>query len=80
VVLAMESAAVKETLVHRTSVGDVLLLILALCFHSIFEGIAIGVAGLFRDRIDLCPRTLLFSYQASEATGSGQEDTEPRVG
>ncbi|KAK8296023.1 hypothetical protein V6Z12_D05G099200 [Gossypium hirsutum] len=28
-----------------TSFGDTLLLILALCFHSIFEGIAIGVAG-----------------------------------
>ena len=25
--------------------GDSLLLILALCFHSVFEGIAIGVAG-----------------------------------
>ncbi|XP_058109581.1 zinc transporter 1-like [Magnolia sinica] len=27
-----------------TSVGDTVLLILALCFHSVFEGIAIGVA------------------------------------
>lgn len=28
-----------------TSLGDTILLILALCFHSIFEGIAVGVAG-----------------------------------
>lgn len=32
-------------LVKQTSVGDAVLLILALCFHSVFEGIAIGVAG-----------------------------------
>lgn len=31
--------------VKTASVGDAILLILALCFHSIFEGIAIGVAG-----------------------------------
>ena len=30
-----------------TSLGDTVLLILALCFHSVFEGIAIGVAGKF---------------------------------
>lgn len=30
--------------VRTTSVGDTVLLILALCFHSVFEGIAIGVA------------------------------------
>jgi hypothetical protein len=28
-----------------TTVGDAVLLILALCFHSVFEGIAIGIAG-----------------------------------
>ncbi|XVF05480.1 hypothetical protein REPUB_Repub05bG0175700 [Reevesia pubescens] len=28
-----------------TSLGDTVLLILALCFHSVFEGIAIGVSG-----------------------------------
>nr|GLL42990.1 zinc transporter 2 [Ipomoea trifida] len=28
-----------------TSLGDTVLLILALCFHSIFEGIAVGVSG-----------------------------------
>lgn len=32
-------------LVRTTSVGDTILLILALCFHSVFEGIAVGVAG-----------------------------------
>ena len=31
--------------VRTTSLGDTLLLILALCFHSVFEGIAVGVAG-----------------------------------
>lgn len=30
---------------RTTSFGDTLLLILALCFHSVFEGIAIGVSG-----------------------------------
>ncbi|KAI5066148.1 hypothetical protein GOP47_0018772 [Adiantum capillus-veneris] len=35
---------VAATLVTRTSFTDTLLLILALCFHSVFEGIAIGVA------------------------------------
>lgn len=33
------------SLLRTTSFGDTLLLILALCFHSIFEGIAVGVAG-----------------------------------
>eukprot|EP01018_Ginkgo_biloba_P003680 Gb_40083 [translate_table: standard] len=35
---------VKASLISTTSVGDSVLLILALCFHSVFEGIAIGVA------------------------------------
>jgi zinc transporter 1/2/3 len=39
----------RAALVHRTSVGDALLLILALCFHSIFEGIAIGVSDTKAD-------------------------------
>lgn len=43
---------VAATLVTRTSFSDTLLLILALCFHSVFEGIAIGVqeskAGAWR--------------------------------
>lgn len=37
------------SLVKKTSFGDSLLLILALCFHSVFEGIAIGVAATKRD-------------------------------
>ncbi|KAG0557452.1 hypothetical protein KC19_11G131400 [Ceratodon purpureus] len=36
-------------LVYRTSFGDALILILALCFHSVFEGIAIGVAETKQD-------------------------------
>ncbi|KAK6142157.1 hypothetical protein DH2020_005212 [Rehmannia glutinosa] len=32
-----------------TSVGDTILLILALCFHSVFEGIAVGVADTKAD-------------------------------
>ncbi|RWR76709.1 zinc transporter 2-like protein [Cinnamomum micranthum f. kanehirae] len=31
--------------VKTSSLGDTVLLILALCFHSVFEGIAIGVSG-----------------------------------
>ncbi|KAB1201035.1 Zinc transporter 1 [Morella rubra] len=30
---------------RKTNVGDTILLILALCFHSVFEGIAVGVAA-----------------------------------
>jgi zinc transporter 1/2/3 len=36
---------IDPTLLRSTSFGDTLLLILALCFHSVFEGIAVGVAG-----------------------------------
>ncbi len=36
---------VKVAILHGTSVGDTILLILALCIHSVFEGIAIGVSG-----------------------------------
>ncbi|CAK9166881.1 unnamed protein product [Ilex paraguariensis] len=35
---------VKAPLASATSLGDSILLITALCFHSVFEGIAIGVA------------------------------------
>nr|GLL22520.1 zinc transporter 11-like [Ipomoea trifida] len=34
---------------HASSLGDSLLLIFALCFHSVFEGIAIGVADTKAD-------------------------------
>lgn len=33
--------------VTTTSFEDTILLILALCFHSVFEGIAIGVSGIY---------------------------------
>ncbi|KAL8549180.1 hypothetical protein ACS0TY_008144 [Phlomoides rotata] len=36
-------------LAKTSSVGDTVLLILALCFHSVFEGIAVGVADTKRD-------------------------------
>jgi zinc transporter 1/2/3 len=36
-------ASAKSTLPTASSFGDTILLIFALCFHSIFEGIAIGV-------------------------------------
>ncbi|XP_024403005.1 zinc transporter 11 [Physcomitrium patens] len=42
-------AEVNATLLHRASFGDTLLLILALCFHSVFEGIAIGVSVTKQD-------------------------------
>ncbi|KAK3009148.1 hypothetical protein RJ639_014175 [Escallonia herrerae] len=32
--------------VRTSSLGDTILLILALCFHSVFEGIAVGVSGV----------------------------------
>uniref|UniRef100_A0A5B7C523 Putative ZRT/IRT-like protein 2 isoform 2 n=1 Tax=Davidia involucrata TaxID=16924 RepID=A0A5B7C523_DAVIN len=35
--------------VRTTSLGDTILLILALCFHSVFEGIAVGVADTKAD-------------------------------
>ncbi|KAH7550012.1 hypothetical protein JRO89_XS13G0119300 [Xanthoceras sorbifolium] len=36
---------VNPVLLKTTSLGDTILLILALCFHSVFEGIAVGVAA-----------------------------------
>ena len=36
---------VNPEFLKTTSFGDALLLILALCFHSVFEGIAVGVSG-----------------------------------
>lgn len=50
---ARDHCAVAETtnpvLLKTSSVGDTILLILALCFHSVFEGIAVGVAGTKAD-------------------------------
>ncbi|CAA7406344.1 unnamed protein product [Spirodela intermedia] len=37
------------SLVRTSSTGDTILLILALCFHSVFEGIAIGIADTTGD-------------------------------
>ncbi|KAJ6423731.1 hypothetical protein OIU84_024665 [Salix udensis] len=39
-----DGASAKPTLSTASSLGDSILLIFALCFHSVFEGIAIGVA------------------------------------
>ncbi|XP_028775705.1 zinc transporter 1 [Neltuma alba] len=36
---------VNPIFVKTTNVGDTILLIVALCFHSVFEGIAVGVSG-----------------------------------
>ncbi|KAI3450337.1 hypothetical protein Pfo_007002 [Paulownia fortunei] len=44
-----KEAELNPILVSTTSVGDTILLILALCFHSIFEGIAVGVADTKAD-------------------------------
>jgi len=47
--LAANHCAVDSTnpmLLKTSSVGDTILLILALCFHSVFEGIAVGVSGI----------------------------------
>ncbi|PIN11401.1 Fe2+/Zn2+ regulated transporter [Handroanthus impetiginosus] len=41
---AAEGHFTKASLTTATSLGDSVLLIAALCFHSVFEGIAIGVA------------------------------------
>ncbi|KAL6200235.1 hypothetical protein ACLB2K_030017 [Fragaria x ananassa] len=40
---------VNPVFLKRSSYGDTILLILALCFHSIFEGIAVGVADTKAD-------------------------------
>ncbi|XP_054812838.1 zinc transporter 1 [Prosopis cineraria] len=43
---AQEVALADNPIFFKTSnVGDTILLILALCFHSVFEGIAVGVSG-----------------------------------
>lgn len=41
-----------------SSAGDTILLILALCFHSVFEGIAVGVSG-FLLSLFISPRLLV---------------------
>uniref|UniRef100_A0A2P2IMQ5 Zinc transporter 11 family protein n=1 Tax=Rhizophora mucronata TaxID=61149 RepID=A0A2P2IMQ5_RHIMU len=41
---APDAASAKSMLVTVSSFGDSILLIIALCFHSVFEGIAIGVS------------------------------------
>jgi zinc transporter 1/2/3 len=41
-----------------TSLGDTILLILALCFHSIFEGIAVGVSG----KLEFFPEFVFFIF------------------
>ncbi|CAA3013679.1 zinc transporter 2 [Olea europaea subsp. europaea] len=40
---------VNPAFIRTSSVGDTILLILALCFHSVFEGIAVGVADTKSD-------------------------------
>ncbi|KAL2610921.1 hypothetical protein R1flu_022613 [Riccia fluitans] len=40
---------VKVSVIPSAPLGDALLLILALCFHSVFDGIAIGVAATAHD-------------------------------
>ncbi|GAV78291.1 Zip domain-containing protein [Cephalotus follicularis] len=40
-----EEADANPVFLRTTSFGDTILLILALCFHSVFEGIAVGVAA-----------------------------------
>ncbi|KAL1545131.1 zinc transporter 2-like [Salvia divinorum] len=46
---AKDEGDLHPVFVKTTSVGDTILLILALCFHSIFEGIAVGVADTKAD-------------------------------
>lgn len=41
--------ATDPVFLRTTSLGDTILLILALCFHSVFEGIAVGVADTKAD-------------------------------
>ncbi|EFJ13351.1 hypothetical protein SELMODRAFT_269005 [Selaginella moellendorffii] len=47
--LNMKNIVTAPAIVKEASFGDSLLLIIALCFHSVFEGIAIGIAGKLRD-------------------------------
>ena len=52
---------------RTSSFGDTILLILALCFHSVFEGIAIGVSGKTLKNRNLVPSCVtlqaLFLYK-----------------
>ncbi|XP_061337933.1 zinc transporter 1 [Gastrolobium bilobum] len=50
--LSIDQLAVETTnpaFIKTSSLGDTILLIFALCFHSVFEGIAIGVSGTKSD-------------------------------
>ncbi|KDP42230.1 hypothetical protein JCGZ_02960 [Jatropha curcas] len=46
---ATEVHELNPVFLKTTSIGDTILLILALCFHSVFEGIAVGVADTKTD-------------------------------
>ncbi|XP_042510182.1 zinc transporter 1-like [Macadamia integrifolia] len=48
-IIATSVENINPVFVRTSSFGDSLLLILALCFHSVFEGIAVGVAGTEAD-------------------------------
>ncbi|CAK9153041.1 unnamed protein product [Ilex paraguariensis] len=51
--MGMDLNPVFVSSLSTTSVGDTILLILALCFHSVFESIAVGVADQFASYLTL---------------------------
>ena len=59
----------KAPLASATSLGDNILLITALCFHSVFEGIAIGVAETKADAWEALWTVCLHKIFAAVAMG-----------
>lgn len=58
--LAMDESNV--AFMKTTNVGDTILLILALCFHSVFEGIAVGISGYFAIHRSFHPFLIVFFF------------------
>lgn len=65
----INTSAAKSSLATVRSFGDTILLIFALCFHSVFEGIAIGVAETKADAWRALWTILLHKIFAAIAMG-----------
>ncbi|KAJ6791905.1 zinc transporter 2-like [Iris pallida] len=70
----------KSLLQNASSLGDSVLLIVALCFHSVFEGIAIGVAeNRAESTLDREPAQNICSHRDGDSTAKNDPRTSPRI-
>ncbi|KAL2495971.1 Zinc transporter 11 [Forsythia ovata] len=64
-----EEHLARHSITSATSLGDSILLIVALCFHSVFEGIAIGVAETRADAWRALWTLMHFAFAISSPVG-----------